>query len=91
MEGQAGAAEHNGIPAVADGEGIDVAKVGRRGEGWVGLTRHVHEFVSARENKLRVDRVVRLDKSPFQLGPAAPGGKEPGSFAATPLPRNTLS
>src|SRR6266403_1866174 len=59
VEGETGAAGHERIVAIPEGQRINVPKVA--GVGRQSLTRHADQLVSVDKNELRVDRIVRLD------------------------------
>src|SRR5437762_4877382 len=78
VESETGAAGHERIVAIPEGQRINVPKVA--GVGRQSLTRHADQLISVDKNELRVDRIVRLDHatipdwSPCSCGQISEGG-----------------
>src|SRR5882762_1971356 len=71
VEGEAGAAGHERIVAIAERQRINVAEVPRVGR--ESLTRHANQLVSVDKDELRIECVVRLDHAAVPDGPARTG------------------
>src|SRR5260370_42510140 len=61
MPGKASPARHERVVAIANGVGVDVAKV--RARSGSRLLRHPDRFISREEDELRTVDVVRLDQN----------------------------
>ena len=72
MESEPTAAEHDGIPAVSDGVGVDIAQV--RSIARKRLTRHPDQLIALNKNELWVEVIVSFNESavPLRYGQLSP-------------------